>query len=326
MNHSQLANLWYYILALVWVIYMFQESFVSGSNFLMYFEKKNESNYAKYYKTIGTHWDGIQVWLILAVGGLFASFPIAFSQSFQALYVAIFLLMYVLIIRGLAIELIYKTPSLKMRSFLKVTLMIISILVLLVLNLYLQTLYLGVPKNESLASILAIFNPFYLVGAVALVLFAIVNGFLFLGLNHGFEKLEKFYSKIRAVAVIAMILNVLSALIYVYGFKVIELSNILLILMIVSSIAFAIFIILKKFLLSFICGFLMIATSIFTGFSSIFPNIIVFTDGDYLSIIEGAADIKTLNIMLISTIIFLPIVILYQGFKYIRFWGNDEIK
>ena len=157
MTNEFLINFWYFALALVWGIYIFQEAFISGGSFLAFFIKDDEV-YEQLNRTIGTHWDGIQVWLILAVGGLFAAFPTAFGDLLSSLYIPMFLLMYVIIIRGLSIELIYKTDDLKMRNVLKKALAFASVGLVLVVGIYLQTQFVGTPVNDEFFSFLAIFK------------------------------------------------------------------------------------------------------------------------------------------------------------------------
>jgi len=78
----------------------------------------------------------------------------------------------------------------------------------------------------------------------------------------------------------------------------------------------------KKYLLTFFSGIVVMFSFIFTGFISMMPNIVVFKSGENISILEGAAGVNTLSTLLIALFIFLPIVSIYQGYKYYRFWGK----
>ena len=320
MTNEFLINFCYFALALVWVIYIFQEAFISGGSFLAFFYKDDEV-YEKLNRTIGTHWDGIQVWLILAVGGLFAAFPVAFGDLLSSLYIPVFLLMYVIIIRGLAIELIYKTDSMKMRNFLKKCLAFASVGMLLVLGIYLQTQFVGVPTNDEFFSFLSIFKLQSLIGGITLVFFMIVNGYLFLGLNHGFElmkpveKLAK-YSALTSTVLFIVIVQILGNVAGVLS----VVSGSVGILLIIFSMLQTFFIWKNKNVLAFITGIFVIFSFIFTGFLAIFPNAIHYADGSVLTLTEAAAGYETLSLMFYALLIFLPIVIGYQAFKFIKFW------
>jgi len=87
MSHELLASIWYFILALVWAIYVSQELFVTGVGMLSLKYRVEEDYFQKINESVATFWDGIQVWLIVAVGGLFATFPTAYGLTLQALYI-----------------------------------------------------------------------------------------------------------------------------------------------------------------------------------------------------------------------------------------------
>jgi cytochrome d ubiquinol oxidase subunit II len=53
-------------------------------------------------------WDGNETWLVLAGGGLFAVFPLAYAIIMPALYIPIFLMLLALVFRGVAFEFRFK--------------------------------------------------------------------------------------------------------------------------------------------------------------------------------------------------------------------------
>ncbi|MGL5021239.1 MAG: cytochrome d ubiquinol oxidase subunit II [Mycoplasmatales bacterium] len=323
MSNDFLVYFWYFALALVWVIYIFQESFISGGAFLSFFFK-DEKTYSMLNKTIGTHWDGIQVWLILAIGGLFASFPIVFGDLLNAMYIPVFLLMYIIIIRGLSIELIYKTENKKIKKILKTTLMVVSVALMLVLGIFLETQFAGVTKNDNFFVFLSIFKLQNLLGGVALVGFMLANGYLFLGLNHGFIILKP----VKKIARIGAFVSTFSFIfiVQILGNKLGNLESISLVIaivLIILSMLHTFLVFKEKNVFAFITGFLVIASFIYMGFISLAPNAILYTDGSSMSLLDAAAGINTLNVMFYALFIFLPIVLLYQGYKYIKFWGKE---
>ena len=54
--------------------------------------------------TIGPWWDGNEVWLIVAGAGMFAAFPDWYATMFSALYLALLLVLFALMARGVAFE------------------------------------------------------------------------------------------------------------------------------------------------------------------------------------------------------------------------------
>ena len=55
-------------------------------------------------RTIGPVWDGNEVWLIVAGGATFAAFPEWYATLFSGFYLALFLILVALIVRGVGIE------------------------------------------------------------------------------------------------------------------------------------------------------------------------------------------------------------------------------
>jgi cytochrome d ubiquinol oxidase subunit II len=80
----------------------------------------------------------------------------------------------------------------------------------------------------------------------------------------------------------------------------------------------------RKYFTTFILMALTILIFIISGYLSLMPNFMISTldPSNSLSIVDVAADQSTLIVMFISTLIFLPIVLGYQIYKYIRFWGE----
>ena len=55
---------------------------------------------------IGPFWDGNEVWLIAFGGMLMAAFPVALAAAFSGLYLAMFFIIWALILRGMSVELL----------------------------------------------------------------------------------------------------------------------------------------------------------------------------------------------------------------------------
>lgn len=332
-----LPYFWFLALTLVWAIYLTQEAFISGASILGFFFAKDDKIYRRLNSIIGLHWDGIQVWLILAVGGLFASFPLIYATTLSTMYVPFFLLMYAIIVRGISIELMYKATEAKHRQWFKLALTISSFLIVLVIGVYLMNLFLGINfSNDSFFDFLAIFRPFAIIGGVSFVVYSLIMGYCYVTLasqdnfiGHMFGKL-KFLGFIYAFLVICVILyfnnasDVFSRS-YIYDYPALLLLPLAsMIFALVSALLFF----KEKIKLTFITMILSNIFFIFTGFVSMMPYTLVINKDGILDpatsilITDGAAGTNTLYVMFIALLIFLPIVLIYQGYKYVRFWGK----
>lgn len=65
---------------------------------------RNDRERTTVVRTIGPHWDGNEVWLLTAGGAMFAAFPEWYATMFSGMYLALFLILVMLILRISAIE------------------------------------------------------------------------------------------------------------------------------------------------------------------------------------------------------------------------------
>jgi len=96
--------LWFILITVLFVGFFFLEGFDFGVGILLPFLGKNDSERRVIINTIGPVWDGNEVWLITAGGAMFAAFPNWYATLFSGFYLALFLVLFALIIRGVAFE------------------------------------------------------------------------------------------------------------------------------------------------------------------------------------------------------------------------------
>src|SRR4030065_637287 len=104
MLETDLNSLWFLLLAGLWNGYFFLEGFHFGVGCLPPFLGRDDSDRRVALRSIGPHWDGNEVWLIVAGGATFAAFPEWYATLFSGFYLALFLILAALIFRGVAFE------------------------------------------------------------------------------------------------------------------------------------------------------------------------------------------------------------------------------
>ncbi len=102
---SGLEQLWFALIAVLWLGYFFLEGFDFGVGILMPFVSRDDLDRRVVINTIGPVWDGNEVWLLTAGGATFAAFPLWYATVFSGFYLALFLILAALIFRGMAFEL-----------------------------------------------------------------------------------------------------------------------------------------------------------------------------------------------------------------------------
>ena len=100
-------------------------------------------------RTIGPVWDGNEVWLLVAGGATFAAFPGWYATLFSGFYLALFLILVALIVRGVAIEYRNKRGGAKWRTRLDVVIAIGSFLPALLWGVAFANIVAGVPINAD---------------------------------------------------------------------------------------------------------------------------------------------------------------------------------
>src|SRR5512141_1663089 len=104
MNWETLQTLWFVLIGVLFAGFLFLEGFDYGVGTLLLFMGKKDDERRMIINTIGSVWDGNEVWLLTAGGAMFAAFPNWYATLFSGFYLALFLILLALIVRGVAFE------------------------------------------------------------------------------------------------------------------------------------------------------------------------------------------------------------------------------
>ena len=97
-------EIWYAIAVFMLTAYVVLDGFDFGAGALHLFVARNDRERRQVLAAIGPFWDGNEVWLLAAGGALFVGFPRVLASGVSGFYFAIFLVLWCLILRGIAIE------------------------------------------------------------------------------------------------------------------------------------------------------------------------------------------------------------------------------
>jgi cytochrome bd ubiquinol oxidase subunit II len=98
------VELWFAIAALMLTAYVVLDGFDFGAGTLHLFVAKSDQERRQVLAAIGPFWDGNEVWLLATGGVLFVAFPPVLASGLSGFYFAIFLVLWTLVLRGIAIE------------------------------------------------------------------------------------------------------------------------------------------------------------------------------------------------------------------------------
>jgi cytochrome d ubiquinol oxidase subunit II len=112
-----MPTLWFMLVAFMLIMYVLLDGFDLGAGALHLAAARDDAERRAILQAIGPVWDGNEVWLIAAGGTLFFSFPVLYASSFSGFYLALMVVLWLLILRGVAIELRRHFPNPVWASF-----------------------------------------------------------------------------------------------------------------------------------------------------------------------------------------------------------------
>ena len=99
-----METLWFTLVAAMIALYVVLDGFDLGAGVIHLFVARNEAERRTVLASIGPVWDGNEVWLIAGGGTLYFAFPALYSSSFSGFYLPLMMVLWLLILRGIAIE------------------------------------------------------------------------------------------------------------------------------------------------------------------------------------------------------------------------------
>jgi cytochrome d ubiquinol oxidase subunit II len=327
MSYETLQTIWFILIAILWIGFFFLEGFDFGVGMLLPFLGKKDEERRAIINSIGSVWDGNEVWLLTAGGATFAAFPHWYATMFSGFYLALFLLLVGLILRGISFEYRSKDSNPVWRNRFDWMIAIGSFLAALLLGAAFANLARGVPINENMmftGNLFTLLNPYGLLGGLTTVAIFLLHGANFLGLKLEGELRERVNGFAKKLWIGAVVLYIaLGVFTYAAGFWARGIVNpgIVPIAAVIVLLVAGYFINQKREGWAFIMVALNIVLTQVTFFTMTFPNVMLSsTNPDWsLTIYNASSSQYTLTVMSIVALIFVPIVLAYQGWTYYMF-------
>ena len=320
--------IWFYLIAILFIGYFVLEGFDFGVGILLPFVAKNDTERRMVINTIGPHWDGNEVWLITAGGAMFAAFPNWYASLFSGFYIALFLMLIALIVRGVGFEFRSKITSPQWRNFWDWAIFGGSIIPAILWGVAFSNFVRGVPIDENfiyVGNFWDLLNFYSIIGGLVTLTGFTLHGAIYLSM-----KLEKpFADRISQISKKIWIPNFVVLLFFIiqtYFFT--DIINqlgvnpgVVPIGAVLSLISVGYLIYIKRNGWAFILNCMAIIFSASTIFMILFPRLLVssINPAFSLTIMNSASGEYTLRIMSIIALIFVPIVIAYQSWTYYIF-------
>jgi cytochrome bd ubiquinol oxidase subunit II len=326
-----LNTLWFILIAILYIGYFILEGFDFGVGILLPFLGKDDARRRMIINTIGPHWNGNEVWLITAGGATFAAFPQWYATLFSGFYFPLFLILMALIVRGVAFEFRNKDSNPVWRSLWDWAIFGGSLVPALLWGVAFANFIHGVPIDGSMAytgGFWNLLNGYALVGGLVSLLGFTLHGAVFLSLKTSGETAES-ARKLSFRLWIGACIVLVAFTVYTY-FATDILTKLgvnpgpvpigALVVLFLSGY----FIHRKRVGLAFIMTLLSILFAVTTVFMELYPRVLISSSNpDWsLTIYNAASGHYTLNVMSVVALIFVPIVLVYQGWSYWVYRGR----
>ena len=320
-----LQTIWFILVTVLFTGFFVLEGFDFGVGILHPFMSSDDRERRAVINTIGPFWDGNDGWLITAAGAMFAAFPEWYATLFSGFYPALLLMLVALIMRGVAFEFRSKHDNPAWRSFWDWSIFAGSAIPALLWGVALANFIRGVPIDQSMnyaGGFFNLLNPYALVCGLASLCIFTLHGAVFLTLKTtGIlrERAMNLAKKVWAPATLLSLAFTIYTFIETDLFRRLGLNPG--IIPVFSVLALLSVIVLLRRSASgwaFTMTAVAIAFSTVTIFMGLFPRVLVSSLNPEwsLTIYNSSSSDYTLGIMTIVAAIFVPIVLVYQGWSY----------
>lgn len=320
-----LNTLWFILIAVLFTGFFFLEGFDYGVGILLPFVAKNDRERRVVFNTIGPHWDGNEVWLLTAGGAMFAAFPHWYATLFSGFYLALFLILIALIVRGVSFEFRSKDRNPRWRKTWDVALFAGSLLSALLWGVAFGNIVRGVPIDADMTftgTLFTLLNPYALLAGLVIVALFALHGGLFLSLKTTGDILARVQRVLKWLW-LPVLLLILAFLAYSAVetdlFASFNLAQDLALAIAVLGLLAAIFMIRAgRYGAAFLGVGLTIVGTVAFLFAGLFPTVMPSSlNSAYdLTIYNASSTPYTLQVMTIVALIFVPLVLIYQGWSY----------
>ncbi|HEY7856508.1 MAG TPA: cytochrome d ubiquinol oxidase subunit II, partial [Terriglobales bacterium] len=171
-----MSTVWFWTMAGMLAVYAALDGYDLGVGSLHLWIGRSDRERRVQLNAIGPVWNGNEVWLIAAGGMMVVAFPRLYAAAFSGFYLALMVVLWLLVLRGIAIEFRGQIAHGMWSAFWDAVFCLASLLLALLLGVALGNVVRGVPLESDgffLGSFTIMLNPYaMLTGLLSLVILA----------------------------------------------------------------------------------------------------------------------------------------------------------
>ncbi|MFJ1670859.1 cytochrome d ubiquinol oxidase subunit II [Streptomyces bottropensis] len=316
----ELHDVWFVLIAVLWIGYFFLEGFDFGVGVLTKLLARNRPEKRVLINTIGPVWDGNEVWLLSAGGATFAAFPEWYATLFSGFYLPLLLILVCLIVRGVAFEYRVKRPEENWQRNWETAIFWTSLLPAFLWGVAFANIVRGVKIDrdfEYVGGLADLLNPYALLGGLVTLMLFTFHGTVFVGL----KTVGDIRERARKLALRVGAVTAGLALLFLLWTQIEKGDGVSLVAAAVATTALLTALVAVRagregwaFALSGVT----IVAAVAMLFLTLFPNVMPSSlNEDWsLTVTNASSSPYTLKIMTWCAAIATPVVMLYQGWTY----------
>ncbi|KAA0695706.1 cytochrome d ubiquinol oxidase subunit II [Neorhizobium sp. P12A] len=223
-DYGTLRMIWWLLLGVLLIAFAATDGFDLGVGTLLPFVAKTDTERRVAINTIGPVWEGNQVWLITGGGAIFAAWPPLYAVSFSGFYLAMFAILFALILRPVGFKYRSKRDSAAWRAGWDWALFIGGFVPSLILGVAVGNVLQGVPFRFAddmrifyEGSFFGLLNPYALLCGLLSVAMFIMHGAAWLQLKASGPVAERARTYGSFAALVVIVLFALGGLFLWYG-------------------------------------------------------------------------------------------------------------
>jgi cytochrome d ubiquinol oxidase subunit II len=315
-----LNDVWFILIAVLWIGYFVLEGFDFGVGILLRVLGRDEPHRRVLINTIGPVWDGNEVWVLVAGGATFAAFPEWYASLFSGFYLPLLIILVALILRGVAFEYRGKVDSDAWRRRWDIAIIAGSAVPALLWGVAFGNIVRGVKLDANhlyVGTFFDLLNPYALLAGLTTLALFTTHGAVFLALKTDGDiryRARRLAGRLGAVTVVLAAVFLVWTLTS-HGDTVTWLTAAVAAAALVGALVLNG---LGREGWAFTATAVTIAAAVATLFLALYPNVLPSTlDPAYsLTVTNAASTPYTLKIMTWVAVVFTPVVLLYQGWTY----------
>ncbi|MGF1429927.1 cytochrome d ubiquinol oxidase subunit II [Kitasatospora sp. LaBMicrA B282] len=316
----QLHDVWFVLIAVLWIGYFFLEGFDFGIGILTRLLARDRAERRVLINTIGPVWDGNEVWLLTAGGATFAAFPDWYATLFSGFYLPLLAILVCLIVRGVAFEYRHKRSEERWQRGWEQAIFWTSLLPAFLWGVAFANMVHGVAIDQQknyTGSVLDLLNPYAVLGGLTTLVLFTFHGALFAAL----KTVGEIRLRARALALQLGLVTAVLALVFLVWTQVDRGTggSMGALVVAVPALLGAMFAVrLGREGWAFALSGLTVVAVVSMLFLALFPNVMPSTlNPDWsLTVANASSAPYTLKLMTVVAAVFTPIVLLYQGWTY----------